>query len=620
MKIAFLFLTRDDLNAPNLWTKFFYEHEDKVNIYCHPKNPSQVITPWLKRNIISNLVATEWGYIVNAYVELFKEACKNTENTKFIVISESCVPLYDFMTLYNFLLKDNVKTSYITYSHLSKYDLESRIQTQKNYDKLGIKFKKHYARFCLSRYHVQQLLKQMQLLDFFKKMHVGDEFFLSILTSKKYIKNYVFTFDNWRKTKEHVKKIKHQIYLLQENNGSNNEIEQLTQSWQNINKNPYTYNTIRQEDIDEAKNSGAFFWRKMAKEIDLTLIGGSLRKHTLIIADKDRNITYQEDSEIIDNISNAYNCRIPTNPPFFRKIIVLMKIINLYDAQRIYNMCLVNGIIYFEKQHIQLFETITSIKKENDTVYSCIRTNNTIYTFKKRVVEFIIMGFQRCGTTSLSSNLSRHPDLYIDSGTDPRTSEIHYYDLKWINGLDWYKNHFDYSKKLVGEKTPDLVNLPHTFPLIQKVNPFVKIIIILRNPVLRAYSAWKMISNYFGEKRTFENLIDNDIPQNKTFHTIVDQCIWRGFYYKHLKKLLRWFPIQNIHIMILEDVEKSPQGEYSKLFRFLCIDDVNLKLKVIHTSDDKSKISNELYNKLMKLYETDIAKLSKLLKREIIWR
>ena len=129
-----------------------------------------------------------------------------------------------------------------------------------------------------------------------------------------------------------------------------------------------------------------------------------------------------------------------------------------------------------------------------------------------------------------------------------------------------------------------------------------------------------MISNYFGEKRTFENIIDNDVPQNKTFHTIQDQCIWRGLYYKHLKKLLKWFPIQNIHIMILEDVIASPQDEYSKLFQFLCIENAELDLKTIHESIDKSVISDTLYKKLMKIYEEDIGKLSKLLKREIIWQ
>ena len=54
-------------------------------------------------------------------------------------------------------MKDD-NTSYIKYMKVSNYDLVSRIQTQENYDKQNITFIKHYARFCLSRFHVNILL------------------------------------------------------------------------------------------------------------------------------------------------------------------------------------------------------------------------------------------------------------------------------------------------------------------------------------------------------------------------------------------------------------------------------------------------------------------------------
>ena len=67
---------------------------------------------------------------------------------------------------------------------------------------------------------------------------------------------------------------------------------------------------------------------------------------------------------------------------------------------------------------------------------------------------------------------------YIDNNKDPRKSEIHFFDIYWKKGIDFYKKKFDYSKKIVGEKTPDLMYLTYTFPLIQSVNPYIKIIIV----------------------------------------------------------------------------------------------------------------------------------------------
>ena len=185
MKIAFLFLTRDNINFPDLWLNWFRGHENKYNIYCHPKTPESVTIDWQRKHIINNIVETGWGYIVDAYSELLKVAMQNKDNIKFITISESCVPLQSFDSFYKFLERDHVNTSYINYMRISRYDMEERIKTQENYDSLEIQYKKHYARFCLSRYHCKMLLKQQDKLQFFKTMHVGDEFFLSLLGDAK---------------------------------------------------------------------------------------------------------------------------------------------------------------------------------------------------------------------------------------------------------------------------------------------------------------------------------------------------------------------------------------------------------------------------------------------------
>ena len=272
MKIALLFLTLDNINQPEYWND--YITNQNINIYVHAKYPDKVTIPWMKKNLIKTSADTSWGFIVHAYILLFKTAFENKENIKFITISESCIPIQSFDNLYKFLKSDNIKTSYIKKLKISKYDREERIKTQKNYERIN--FIKHLARFCLSRYHVQLLLnKKEEELDFFYKMHVGDEFFLSLIAEHNYIKDFSITFDNWNAIDKQIKQINNNIKLLYEKIESKSienisdlkkNIKELQDKKKIISPNPKSYSIVNINDINEAKNTGSFFWRKFPKD------------------------------------------------------------------------------------------------------------------------------------------------------------------------------------------------------------------------------------------------------------------------------------------------------------------------------------------------------------------
>lgn len=264
-KIAFLFLLKTDIHQPALWERYFRGNEHRVSIYVHSKNPEQLKTPWLNINLIPVQVETEWGRIVGAYHELFKEASKDSNNMKFITISESCVPLQSFDALYAHVMEED-KTSYISFLKAGHYDISERIKTQPRY-KEHEPFCKHLARFCLSAYHMKKLLQCN--LEFFKKMPVGDEFFLSAIhpTPKvDFIVNEAITYDNWEDVAKEVEKIQNEIrgvYEDMEKTGiPNPRLQELQQHRDNIRKNPRTYEQLDAHDIQRAKKKRSFFWRK----------------------------------------------------------------------------------------------------------------------------------------------------------------------------------------------------------------------------------------------------------------------------------------------------------------------------------------------------------------------
>lgn len=361
---------------------------------------------------------------------------------------------------------------------------------------------------------------------------------------------------------------------------------------------------------------------------------------------KSDSILIYEDNYNINNINLSINKNIIKynkkiyllydakylNPPFFDKIIILHNNLKIDDLQMIYNMTLINGVIIFLKKYDFFFKNnnnVKQIKQLNKNLCIFKKLNNIVYNFPyTRVVDFIIMGTQKGGTTALSLNIGKHPDIYIDTNPDPFKSEIHFFDLNWKKGIKWYKNHFNYSKKMVGEKTPDLMYLDYTFPLIQSVNPYLKIIIILRDPIERAYSSWKLITKYFNEKRSFENAVNDELNiikngfdknENITFYTASEHYLRKGLYFKQIKKLLRWFTKDNLLILISENVIKNMDKEYNKVYKFFNIKPYTAKYELQFVSDDTSKIDRNLYNKLINFYKSDVKKLEDFLGYKVNW-
>jgi hypothetical protein len=257
-KIAFLFLTMGDIHQPGVWTRYL-NNRHKYSVYANPKYPDLIQTPWLKDRIIPDRVEnTGWGFITEAYHHLLEEALKDKDNVKFVFLSESCIPLKSFDSLYTKMMTDDLRTSYIKFMRPSYYDKQERIATQPNYEKHE-PFIKHYARMCLSRYHSEKLVKKD--FGFFNSMHVGDEFFLTLLhpvPGQDFVKDFEMTYDNWEDVQKQVSMINDQI--KQEKNAD--RIRRKTAIRDNLRRNPITYTSITAEDLQRASTKESFFWRK----------------------------------------------------------------------------------------------------------------------------------------------------------------------------------------------------------------------------------------------------------------------------------------------------------------------------------------------------------------------
>ena len=273
-KVAFLFLVLDNPNFPSVWDAYFEGHEEQINIYIHPKYPKK--NTWRQECVISDLQETGWGYIVSAYVALLTKALEDPKNEKFIFVSESCLPVKSFDDMFSRVMV-NKDESFVKQMNVKRYDLENRITPQiKDVIKSG-QLIKHYARMCLSRQHVKQLLYKHNAttLNLFKAMHVGDEFFLSAITPMKNLTSFAVTFDDWAFVEAQKAEIKNHMRSLYEQQETDSQmdctvaISALKTHYDDIAKSPKTIYRVSQNDLESMKRTRSFFYRKFSKNSDV---------------------------------------------------------------------------------------------------------------------------------------------------------------------------------------------------------------------------------------------------------------------------------------------------------------------------------------------------------------
>lgn len=215
---------------------------------------------------------------------------------------------------------------------------------------------------------------------------------------------------------------------------------------------------------------------------------------------------------------------------------------------------------------------------------------------KKWGPDFLIVGAQKAGTTALFTYINAHPKVVNHTG------EIHFFDLNFDQGTKWYKNQFPERPKsdyLIGDKSPYYLFHPSVPERVFSLYPNIKIIILLRNPIDRAYSQYWMNIRYETETLSFEEAINAE-PKRLAGETeklllnpgyCSDQhkrfsYLSRGIYVDQIKRWMSFFPSEKILILLSDDLKNNPTHVMNKVFSFLELPNYD---KIRFTSKNKGK-------------------------------
>ena len=184
-------------------------------------------------------------------------------------------------------------------------------------------------------------------------------------------------------------------------------------------------------------------------------------------------------------------------------------------------------------------------------------------TLQKKMVNkkrpnFIIIGAMKCGTTSSAVTLNSHPEIGMLI-----KSEARFFDRieEWEKGEEYYENKFSFIPddiEVIGEKSPNYCFSKDAIQRIHQYDANMKLIMMVRNPVLRAFSNYNM--NVQTGKTTLSFRDFNDKFANN---------ISRGFYIEQIKYILSIFPEKNLHVCVSEEIKENPVASYNEIFNFL---------------------------------------------------
>ncbi len=247
-------------------------------------------------------------------------------------------------------------------------------------------------------------------------------------------------------------------------------------------------------------------------------------------------------------------------------------------------------------------------------------------------LDFLIIGAQKCGTTSLFTYLVKCLNI-ITYGD----KEIHFFNRNFSQSIDWYKKQLTRGtaagKLVSGEATPYYIFHPLVPDRVYKLFPNVKLIVLLRNPVDRAWSHYHHEVRRGFEQLSFEEAIAIEVDRlhgeidkmlaDETYHSFNHQhysYLSRGIYVDQLKIWMGIFPRKQFLILKSEDFYANPATSIAQVLGFLGLPAVEIEDYERHNSGSYDEMPDALSQKLADYFRPHNQRLSEYLNRDFTWR
>ncbi len=202
-------------------------------------------------------------------------------------------------------------------------------------------------------------------------------------------------------------------------------------------------------------------------------------------------------------------------------------------------------------------------------------TPETWYEVKVKSLDFLVIGAAKAGTTALFHYLRPHPQIFLPAG-----KEIPFFDddIWFHRGWEAFAREFFAEApldSLWGKITPRYMRDPRVAERLYSVMPQLHVIAILRNPVDRAYSHYRMLVRMGQEQRPFGRLVadqlqDDELTRARTTPLPgTSSLLAQGEYGRILKQYVSIYPPEQLLVHFADDLEQRPQVVIDSILKFL---------------------------------------------------
>lgn len=238
---------------------------------------------------------------------------------------------------------------------------------------------------------------------------------------------------------------------------------------------------------------------------------------------------------------------------------------------------------------------------------------------REKKLDFLVIGTQKGGTTSLDAYLRLHSQIEMPK----KTKELHFFDTPRY-ALNHYSNyHASFSEKSVapsilrGECTPIYMYWYPSIDRIYDYNPKIKLILILRNPMERAWSHWNMEYRRGDEKLGFSEAIraekkrlENSQHRQHRVYSYID----RGCYARQIKRIFNCFKKDQLYITKSEIFRMQPKKVLDEISDFLGVASIPMSNKIeLHCGQYARSMRKEDFEFIRDELADDLSALEALL-------
>ncbi|BAI89713.1 tetratricopeptide repeat protein [Arthrospira platensis NCB002] len=242
---------------------------------------------------------------------------------------------------------------------------------------------------------------------------------------------------------------------------------------------------------------------------------------------------------------------------------------------------------------------------------------------------FLIIGTQKGGTTSLYNYLSKHPQVLPCI-----KKEVYFWTMLFYRGLDWYLSHFPHlatsAKFITGEATPHYLETLEVPQRVWEVFPSMKLIVLLRNPIIRSFSHYYHWQRLMWEKRSWQAAFTSELEIMSNLDDIdffnapalqgQKKYLARGIYIDFLANWMSVFPREQFLIIRSEDFYEHPQAILNQVLEFLELPPHQLhKYHPFNAGEYEVDRQDAVFQQLQEFFRPHNQKLEEFLGRQLNW-